>query len=149
MHFVSKLIVFYNLSIFFIYAHVPGQLLIWQWSKCLKGVFAKNEKGYGLHFCIPSPLAPGPIRGQSYLFCLFWTIRNTMALTYIFLSISWGEEGQPHQSLVPTTFSFSRPHHIEILVNIIQYYFFLSVRSLKINTFFKNIATLGHKTWLE
>ena len=50
-----------------------------------------------------------------------------------------GEEGQPHQSLVRTTFSsFSRPKHIEILVlNIIN----LSVRSLKINTFFKNIAT--------
>ena len=56
-----------------------------------------------------------------------------------------GEEGQPHQSLVRTTFSsFSRPNHIEILV--LSILFFLSVRSLKINTFFKNMATLGHKT---
>ena len=46
-----------------------------------------------------------------------------------------GEEGQPHQSLVRTTFSsFSRPNHIEILV--LSILFFLSVRSLKINTFF-------------
>ena len=37
--------------------------------------------------------------------------------------------------------------HIEILV--LSILFFLSVRSLKINTFFKNMATLGHKTWLE
>ena len=45
-----------------------------------------------------------------------------------------GEEGQPHQSLVRTTFSsFSRPNHIEILVLSILY---ISVRSLKINTFF-------------
>ena len=59
-----------------------------------------------------------------------------------------GEEGQPHQSLVRTTFSsFSRPNHIEILV--LSILFFLSVRSLKIYTFFKNLATLGHKTWLE
>ena len=55
-----------------------------------------------------------------------------------------GEEGQPHQSLVRTTFSsFSRPNHIEILV--LSILFFLSVRSLKINTFFKNMATLGHR----
>ena len=55
----------------------------------------------------------------------------------------------------PTT-SISSPNHILIIFssephrnprpfNII----FLSVRSLKINTFFKNMATLGHKTWLE
>ena len=51
-----------------------------------------------------------------------------------------GEEGQPHQSLVRTTFSsFSRPKHIEILV--LSILLFLSVRSLKINTFFKNIAS--------
>ena len=56
-----------------------------------------------------------------------------------------GEEGQPHQSLVRTTFSsFSRPNQIEILD--LSILFFLSVRSLKINTFFKNMATLGHKT---
>ena len=63
-------------------------------------------------------------------------------------AVEGGEEGQPHQSLVRTTFSsFSRPNHIEILV--LSILFFLSVRYLKINTFFKNMATLGHKTWLE
>ena len=73
-----------------------------------------------------------------------------------FVSLDWipsgtytrGEEGQPHQSLVRTTFSsFSRLNHIEILV--LSILFFLIVQSLKINTFFKNMATLGHKTWLE
>ena len=42
----------------------------------------------------------------------------------------------------PTT-SISSPNHIEILV--LSILFFLSVRSLKINTFFKNMATLGHR----
>ena len=65
--------------------------------------------------------------------------------TLSLMFIGRGEEGQPHQSLVRTTFlSFSRPNHIEIL--FLSILFFLSVRSLKINTFFKNMATLGHKT---
>ena len=47
-----------------------------------------------------------------------------------------GEEGQPHQSLVRTTFSsFSRPNHLKILV--LSIIFFLSVRSLKIKHFLK------------
>ena len=51
------------------------------------------------------------------------------------LCVVRGEEGQPHHSLVRTTFSsFSRPNHIEILV--LSILFFLSVLSLKINTFF-------------
>ena len=60
------------------------------------------------------------------------------------------EEVQPHQSLIQTPnhifiiFS-SEPNRIPRPFNII----FLSVRSLKINTFFKNMATLGHKTRLE
>ena len=40
-------------------------------------------------------------------------------------------------------YAFSRPNHIEILV--LSILFFLSVRSLKINTFFKNMVTLGHR----
>ena len=67
---------------------------------------------------------------------------------FIFCLSQRGEKGQPHQFLVRTTFSsFSRPNHIEIL--FLSILFFLSVRSLKINAFFKNMATLGHKTWLE
>ena len=39
------------------------------------------------HSCMPSPLAPDPIRVQSCLCCsLYWT--NNMAITSIFLSIS-------------------------------------------------------------
>ena len=65
-----------------------------------------------------------------------------------YIRVGRGEEGQPHHTLVRTTFSsFSRPNHLEILV--LSILFFLSVRSLKINSFFKNMATLGHKTWLE
>ena len=41
-----------------------------------------------VHSCMPSPLAPHPIRVQSCVCCLFWTNRNSMAGTSIFLSIS-------------------------------------------------------------
>ena len=41
-----------------------------------------------LHSCLPSPLAPGPIWVQSCVCCLIWTNRNSMAVTFIFLSIS-------------------------------------------------------------
>ena len=40
------------------------------------------------HSCAPSPLAPDPIRVQSCVCCLFWTNRNRMTVTSIFLSIS-------------------------------------------------------------
>ena len=40
------------------------------------------------HSCMPSPLAPDPIRVQPHVCCLFWTNRNSMAETSIFLSIS-------------------------------------------------------------
>ena len=40
------------------------------------------------HSCMPSLLASDPIRVQSYVCCLFWTNRNSMAVTSIFLSIS-------------------------------------------------------------
>ena len=40
------------------------------------------------HSGIPSPLEPDPIRVQSCVWCLFWTNRNSMAVTSIFLSIS-------------------------------------------------------------
>ena len=36
------------------------------------------------HSCLPSPLAPDPIRVQSCVCCLFWTNRNSMAVTSIF-----------------------------------------------------------------
>jgi len=36
--------------------------------------------------CMPSQLAPDPIRVQSCVCCLFWTNRNSMAVTSIFLS---------------------------------------------------------------
>ena len=36
--------------------------------------------------CIPSPLAPYPIRVQSCVCCLFWANRNNMAIISIFLS---------------------------------------------------------------
>ena len=40
------------------------------------------------HSCMPSPLAPDLIRVQSCVCCLFWTNRNCLAVTSIFLSIS-------------------------------------------------------------
>ena len=43
---------------------------------------------YPEHSCLASPLAPDPIRVQSYVCWLFWTNRNSMAVTCIFLSIS-------------------------------------------------------------
>ena len=69
------------------------------------------------------------------------TLRTLGSLEWLVQTVRRGEEGQPHQSLVRTTFSsFSRPNHI-----VLSILFFLSVRSLKINTFFKNMATLGHR----
>jgi len=46
------------------------------------------KKLYSLHSSMPSPLAPDPIRVQSCVCCLFWTNRNSMVVTSIFLSIS-------------------------------------------------------------
>ena len=40
------------------------------------------------HSGMPSPLASDPIRIQSCVCCLFWTNRNSMVVTSIFLSIS-------------------------------------------------------------
>ena len=87
---------------------------------------------------------------QPFFFCLLLTVPSGNLEKRYFLrnTVERGEEGQPHQSLVRTTFSpFSRPNYLELLV--LSILFFLSVRSLKINTFFKNMATLGHKTLLE
>ena len=44
--------------------------------------------GSRAHSCMPSPLAPDPIRVQPCVYCLFWTNRNSIAVTSIFLSIS-------------------------------------------------------------
>jgi len=41
-----------------------------------------------VHSCMPSPLAPDPIKVQSCVCYLFWTKRNSLAVTSIFLSIS-------------------------------------------------------------
>ena len=35
------------------------------------------------HFCMPSPLAPDPIRVQSCVCYLFWTKRNCMTVIYL------------------------------------------------------------------
>ena len=32
------------------------------------------------HFCMPNPLAPDPIRVQSYVWCLFYSILNQQKL---------------------------------------------------------------------
>ena len=42
--------------------------------------------------CMPSTLAPDPIRVQSCVCCLYWTNRNSMAVTSIFLSISLSKQ---------------------------------------------------------
>ena len=54
-------------------------------------VYCKRKSQYFpnpsfIHFCMPSLLAPDPIRVQSCVCCLFWTNRNIVALTSIFLS---------------------------------------------------------------
>ena len=38
------------------------------------------------HSCMPSPSVPDPIRVQACVWCLFWTNRNSLAVTSIFLS---------------------------------------------------------------
>ena len=43
---------------------------------------------FHFHSSMPSPLAPDPIRVQPCVLCLFWTIRNCMVVTSIFLSSS-------------------------------------------------------------
>ena len=49
------------------------------------------------HSCMPSPLAPDPIRVQPCVWCLLWTNRNSLAVTSIFLSISLSN--QSYESL--------------------------------------------------
>ena len=39
------------------------------------------------HSCMPSPLAPDPIRVRSCACCLFWTNSNSIAVSSIFLYI--------------------------------------------------------------
>ena len=46
-----------------------------------------NQTSIYHHSCIPSSLAPDPIRVQSCVWCLFWTNRSCMVVTSIFLSI--------------------------------------------------------------
>ena len=53
--------------------------------------------GFPLSLFMLSPLAPDLIRVQSCVCCLFWTNRNSMAVTSIFLSISLSN--QSYESL--------------------------------------------------
>ena len=62
---------------------------------CIKGTFVncpnhyKNKVSLSVtDSCMPSPLAPDPIRVQSCVCFLFWTNRDSMVVTSIFLSIS-------------------------------------------------------------
>ena len=55
-----------------------------------------------------------------------------------------GEEGQTQQLLVRATFSsFSHPNHLEI--RVLRLFCVKSYQFLKIELFFFNLATLGHK----
>jgi len=62
------------------------------------------------HSCMPSPLAPDPIRVQSCVWCLFWTNRNSMAGTSIFLSIS--SSNQSYKSFIS---AFSKWKYVLLL----------------------------------
>ena len=50
-------------------------------------VTVDNNRHSTEHACMPIPLAPDPIRVQPCVCCLFWTNRNCMAVSTIFLSI--------------------------------------------------------------
>jgi len=57
--------------------------LIIEWYFVKKKLYKSTELK---HSCMPSPLAPDPIRVHSCVWCLFWTNRNGFAVTSIFLS---------------------------------------------------------------
>jgi len=62
--------------------------------------------------------------------------------------IEGGEEGQAQQFIVRATFSlFSRPSHLGILV--LRILCVLKFPILEDKTIFKNLATLGHKIWID
>ena len=42
--------------------------------------------GSTYHSCMPSPLGPHPTRVQSCVCCIFWTNRNSLAVTSFYLS---------------------------------------------------------------
>ena len=69
---------------------------------------------------------------------------------YYFDNAKGGEEGQPHQSLVRTTFSsFSRPKHLGILESFDYFVLKSFQNSWRYKTIFKNLASLGHKIWMD
>ena len=77
----------------------------------------------------------GAIRGFLIFICNVFTLLAPNSYLKLIFPILFfkiqkpqrGEEGQPHQSLVRTTFSlFSRPNHIEILVLSIWFFFKVS-----------------------
>ena len=47
------------------------------------GYWNRVRYSYNSSPCMPSPLAPDPIRVQSCVCCLFWTNRNSLAVTYL------------------------------------------------------------------
>ena len=61
---------------------------------------------YSVHCpsCMPSPLAPDPIRVQPCVCCLFWTNRNSTAVTSIFLYLSHF----PIRDMSPSTGAISK-----------------------------------------
>ena len=62
----------------------PVMPLSWNNSPLLFSSFTP----FASHSCMPSPLAPDPIRVQTCVCCLFLTNKNSLALTSNFLSIS-------------------------------------------------------------
>ena len=68
-------------------------LITWTWNPTIEQflfrLFSSNNLiNLNTHSCMPSTLAPDPIRVQTCVCCLFWTNRDCMAVTSIFLSIS-------------------------------------------------------------
>ena len=78
----------------------------------------------------------------TYLLCLRCDKNNIFP--HFCFSTQRGEEGQPHQSLVRTTFS-SFLVRTTSKSSSFQYYFF-KCPILENKYIFKNMATLGHKT---
>ena len=61
-------------------------------------------------------------------------------------SVQWGMECKPRLILVRATFcTLSRPSYIKMLV--LHLFFFKCAFVCCFKTFFKNLATLGHKIW--
>ena len=96
---INKEIVYYTLHGSFLVSWIDCKIIlcyIFQKVLISRGVFicfrawARNlRQSIAKHSFMPSPLAPDPIRVQSCVCCLCWTSGNSMAVTSIFLSISF------------------------------------------------------------